>query len=211
MSVTISPADKCPKPPQRPPRFSPPPVSVHRNGKSVRLNPASPLPSGPVPRPNPHPHRSPPRAEPAAHCGQLSGGPIAAEKRPATPPFKGTPLFRSIDARRQLTTQHPVARDALAMVKRRARRPPVVLSREEVRLVFSSLDGVPLLVCSLPYGALYDNPRWKINPAARGAPLRFGTRDLKSFLTGALDEVAIYPRVLSAKEVLENYTVGTGK
>jgi hypothetical protein len=30
-------------------------------------------------------------------------------------------------------------------------------------------------------------------------------------LTGALDEVAIYPRVLSAKEVLENYRAGTGK
>jgi integron integrase len=35
----------------------------------------------------------------------------------------------------------------------RARRLPVVLSREEVWLVFSSLDGVPLLVCSLLYGA----------------------------------------------------------
>src|SRR5436309_12919883 len=35
----------------------------------------------------------------------------------------------------------------------RPRRLPVVLSREEVRLGFSSLDGVPLLVCSLLYGA----------------------------------------------------------
>jgi hypothetical protein len=60
-------------------------------------------------------------------------------------------------------------------------------------------------------GALYDNSRWKINPVAGGAPLRLGTRDLKSFLTGALDEVAIYPRILSAKEVLENYRAGTGK
>jgi integron integrase len=35
----------------------------------------------------------------------------------------------------------------------RPRRLPAVLSREEVRLVFSFLDGVPLLVCSLLYGA----------------------------------------------------------
>jgi integrase len=35
----------------------------------------------------------------------------------------------------------------------RPRRLPVVLNREEVRLVFASLDGVPLLVCSLLYGA----------------------------------------------------------
>ena len=30
---------------------------------------------------------------------------------------------------------------------------PMVLSREEVQLVFASLDGVPLLVCSLLYEA----------------------------------------------------------
>jgi hypothetical protein len=35
----------------------------------------------------------------------------------------------------------------------RARRLPVVLSREEVRRVFACLDGVPLLVSSLLYGA----------------------------------------------------------
>jgi integron integrase len=35
----------------------------------------------------------------------------------------------------------------------RPRRLPVVLGREEVRRVFASLDGVPLLVCSLLYGA----------------------------------------------------------
>jgi integron integrase len=35
----------------------------------------------------------------------------------------------------------------------RPRRLPVVLSREEVRLVLASLGGVPLLVCSLLYGA----------------------------------------------------------
>ena len=60
-------------------------------------------------------------------------------------------------------------------------------------------------------GALYNNPRWKIRPARGDAPLRLGTRDLKSFLTGALDEVAIYPRVLTAREILENYHAGKGK
>jgi integron integrase len=35
----------------------------------------------------------------------------------------------------------------------RPRRLPVVLGREEVRRVFASLDGVPLLVCRLLYGA----------------------------------------------------------
>jgi hypothetical protein len=29
----------------------------------------------------------------------------------------------------------------------------MAVSREEIRLVFASLDGVPLLVCSLLYGA----------------------------------------------------------
>ena len=38
--------------------------------------------------------------------------------------------------------------------------------------------------------------------------MRIGTRDLGSFLRGAIDEVAIYPRVLSADEVLDNYTAG---
>ncbi len=60
-------------------------------------------------------------------------------------------------------------------------------------------------------GTLYESRDWKIKPAAGNAPLRLGTRDRKSFLTGALDEVAIYPRVLSAKEVLENYNAGSGK
>jgi hypothetical protein len=37
------------------------------------------------------------------------------------------------------------------------------------------------------------------------APVRLGTRDLRSFLTGGLDEVAIYPRRFTAAEVQENY------
>ena len=40
--------------------------------------------------------------------------------------------------------------------------------------------------------------------------MRLGTRDLGSFLTGALDEVAIYPRVLTATEVAENHSAAEG-
>jgi hypothetical protein len=57
-------------------------------------------------------------------------------------------------------------------------------------------------------GTLYDNPKWQIMPVAGHAPLRLGTRNLNSFLVGAIDEVAIYPRVLTAKEIQENYSLG---
>jgi hypothetical protein len=60
-------------------------------------------------------------------------------------------------------------------------------------------------------GVLYNNPQWRIKPVHGTAPLRLGTRDGKSFLVGGLDEVAVYPRVLSAEEVLENYKAGAGK
>jgi hypothetical protein len=59
-------------------------------------------------------------------------------------------------------------------------------------------------------GVLYNNPRWRIRPRPGAAPLRLGTQDTTSFLTGGLDEVAIYPRVLSAGEILENYNAGQG-
>ena len=55
-------------------------------------------------------------------------------------------------------------------------------------------------------GALYSS--YQIVPTPGTAPLRLGTRDLRSFLFGALDEVAIYPRVLTAQEVLDNYNAG---
>ena len=57
-------------------------------------------------------------------------------------------------------------------------------------------------------GTLYSNPKFLIAPQHGTAPVRIGTRDLASFLRGAIDEVAIYPRVLSGEEVLDNYTVG---
>ncbi|HLN47422.1 MAG TPA: LamG domain-containing protein [Magnetospirillaceae bacterium] len=46
---------------------------------------------------------------------------------------------------------------------------------------------------------------YDIHAAHGAAPVRLGTRDLGSFLSGGLDDVAIYPRVLSAAEVLDNY------
>lgn len=52
-------------------------------------------------------------------------------------------------------------------------------------------------------GTLYKS--YDIIPARGKAPLRLGTRNLTSFFTGGLDEVAIYPRVLTAAEVLDHY------
>jgi hypothetical protein len=49
---------------------------------------------------------------------------------------------------------------------------------------------------------------YDIMPAHRAAPLRLGTRDLASFFTGALDDAAIYPRVLSAAEIADDYRAG---
>ena len=60
-------------------------------------------------------------------------------------------------------------------------------------------------------GTLYRNPQWQITSIPGPAPVRLGTRDLKSFLTGGLDEVAIYPRVLTAQEIGDNYLAGTSK
>jgi len=55
-------------------------------------------------------------------------------------------------------------------------------------------------------GTLYSS--FGVLPKHGTAPLHLGTRDLTSFLRGGLDEVAIYPRVLTAAEVLDNYVNG---
>jgi hypothetical protein len=52
-------------------------------------------------------------------------------------------------------------------------------------------------------GALYAT--FNIHPAHGIAPVRLGTRDKGSFLAGGLDDVAIYPRVLSGPDILDNY------
>jgi hypothetical protein len=55
-------------------------------------------------------------------------------------------------------------------------------------------------------GTLYGT--YDIVPADGSAPVRFATRDGNSFFTGGLDEVAIYPRVLTSAEIMDNYTAG---
>jgi hypothetical protein len=65
-------------------------------------------------------------------------------------------------------------------------------------------------------GTLYRT--FDIVPVHGSLPLRLGTRDAAttgdasvSYLTGALDEVAIYPRVLNAQEIFENYRAATSR
>jgi hypothetical protein len=66
-------------------------------------------------------------------------------------------------------------------------------------------DGAPSAHNASP-GTLYKS--YNIRPQHGQAPVRLGTRDLRGFLTGGLDEVAIYPRVLRAEEVLHHWRVG---
>ncbi len=61
------------------------------------------------------------------------------------------------------------------------------------------VDGPPWI------GTLYSNPCFPIVPAAGPSPLLIGRRNSSDYFPGALDEVAIYPRVLTPREVLENY------
>jgi len=63
-------------------------------------------------------------------------------------------------------------------------------------------DGAPSPHNDSP-GTLYRN--YAVQPKRGRAPIRLGTRDLRSFLTGGLDEVAIYPRVLPANEILRHW------
>jgi hypothetical protein len=67
-------------------------------------------------------------------------------------------------------------------------------------------DGKLALSPATSPGALYK--AYDVMPVAGTAPLRLGTRDKKSFFTGALDEVAIYPRALTAREIADNSRAG---
>ena len=60
-------------------------------------------------------------------------------------------------------------------------------------------------------GTLYENsPEWSIMPKHGPAPLRLGKRDDKTGLIGGLDEVAVYPRILSPQEIQLHYQIATG-
>ncbi len=50
---------------------------------------------------------------------------------------------------------------------------------------------------------------YRVTPRAGGAPVRLGCRDLTSYLRGGLDEVAIYPRCLTAAEILKAHRIAT--
>ena len=62
-------------------------------------------------------------------------------------------------------------------------------------------------------GTLYFNEgSWSVVPRSGNAPLRIATRSAttNSFLTGGIDEVAIYPKVLTPERIKRHYDVGTG-
>lgn len=58
-------------------------------------------------------------------------------------------------------------------------------------------------------GTLYKS--YRVKPAAGAAPVRLGTRDLKSFLAGGLDEVAVYPYVLTPAQVRQHWRLSRGR
>lgn len=75
-------------------------------------------------------------------------------------------------------------------------------------------DGVFRRGPSTSPGTLYKT--FGIVPVPGTLPLRLGTRDASisaavSYLTGGLDEVAIYPRALTDPEILENYCAGSAQ
>lgn len=62
-------------------------------------------------------------------------------------------------------------------------------------------------------GTLYFNEgNWSVVPCRNDAPLRFATRSAtaNSFLDGQLDEVAIYPKVLTPEQIMRHYKIGIG-
>jgi hypothetical protein len=61
-------------------------------------------------------------------------------------------------------------------------------------------------------GTLYFNEgSWSVVPRSGDAPLRLASASGNSFPTGRLDEVAIYPKVLTPERIKRHFDVGTGK
>lgn len=54
-----------------------------------------------------------------------------------------------------------------------------------------------------------DDPKYMIDLAYKGAPLRVGTRDLKSFLQGSVGKLATYTYKLSPARIAEHYAAGS--
>jgi hypothetical protein len=52
------------------------------------------------------------------------------------------------------------------------------------------------------------NGEFQITPKRGKSPVRLGTHDLQSHLIGSLDEVAIYPYVLSPEQIRHHWTLG---
>jgi hypothetical protein len=67
-------------------------------------------------------------------------------------------------------------------------------------------DGEPSKHNASP-GTLYKS--FDIKPTTGTAPVRLGTRDLRGFLTGGLDEVAVYPYVLTPQEIRRHWLLGS--
>jgi hypothetical protein len=49
------------------------------------------------------------------------------------------------------------------------------------------------------------NSEYRISPRNGTAPVRVGTKDFASYFKGAIDNLAIYNRALSASEVVQLY------
>ena len=63
-------------------------------------------------------------------------------------------------------------------------------------------------------GTLYFNEgNWSVVPRSGDAPLRLATRSAtaNSFLTGGIDEVAVYPKVLTPERIKWHFDIGVGR
>ncbi len=55
---------------------------------------------------------------------------------------------------------------------------------------------------------LYSNPRYNITPSNGTAPVRVGTRNSGSFFAGGIDDLAIFPTLLTQTQIRRHYEAG---